>query len=87
MEHKAIAELITLMNFLADLYDRDKLGDPYIVFQNIIEHSIKLYVEKSIKNLYKEVQYKMEKESIENLFTRVRVNLITDYGGLIRQPR
>lgn len=87
MEHKAIAELITLMNFLADLYDRDKLGDPYIVFQNIIEHSIKLYVEKSIKNLYKEVQYKMEKESIETLFTRVRVNLITDYGGLIRQPR
>ena len=75
------------MNFLADLYDRDKLGDPYIVFQNIIEPSIKLYVEKSIKNLYKEVQYKMEKESIETLFTRVRVNLITDYGGLIRQPR
>lgn len=85
MDHKGIADLIVLMNFLSDLYHRDGLTNPFIIFQNIIEHSVKLYVEKSIKNLYKEVQVKMEKDTVANLFDRTRVNTITDYGILNRQ--
>ncbi len=70
---------------LGDLYDICGLEGPFIIFQEILEFTINIYVEKAVGHLHLKLQEKIQNMKTLELFDRIPLNSILEYGEIRRE--